>query len=158
MPVSTSTVAALQSTSDSNGLLELLTLEGDSLSAPIYIVNDTRSWTIGGITYTAFPFRIKLPGQAQKENPRATLVLDNVGRELTDELEALSPGDTLVATCRLVNRATPTVVDAEFVSALSGISVTTALVTASMGPDDVMRQSAIRVRFDPVTAPGVFPG
>jgi len=30
-------------------------------------------------------------------------------------------------------------------------------VTAAMGPDDILRRPATLLRFDPVTAPGLFP-
>jgi hypothetical protein len=101
---------------------------------------------------------VKLPTQAQQENPRAQIRIDNVGRELTAAIEGLPVGASLLATLQLVSRATPTVVDYEFIAQLSGINITPTLVTANMGPDDTMRQTAVRIRFDPTNAPALFQG
>ena len=156
--VSPSTVAALQSTSDNQGVLEMLLVDHSSFSAPIRIVNDTRDWLINGVTFVAMPFVLKLPSSVQKEAPRAQLQMDNVGREMTALFESLPIGAALVATIRLASRATPSVVDYEFVAQLSGISVTPTVITCTISDDDAMRQSAVKVRYDPRNAPGLFAG
>lgn len=151
-------IAQLQQVTDNHGFLELMVIDHASFASPVRIVNDTRDWVIGGNTYVALPFGIKLPTQAQQENPRAQIRIDNVGRELTAAIEGLPVGASLLATLQLVSRATPTVVDYEFIAQLSGINITPTLVTANMGPDDTMRQTAVRIRFDPVNAPALFQG
>lgn len=156
--VSPASVAQLQATTDVHGFLELLIIEHDSWPEPVRIVNDTRAWTIGGHQYVGLQFRVKKPTAAQGETPRAQLQIDNVGRDLGTALESLPPGSTLLATLREVSRATPTVTDSQFIALLGGFNATTEAVTCTMGPDDTLRQSAVRVRFDPATAPGLFPG
>lgn len=151
-------IAQLQQVTDNHGFLELMVIDHASFVSPVRIVNDTRDWIIGGHTYVALPFGVKLPTQAQQENPRAQIRIDNVGRELTSAIEGLPVGASLLATLQLVSRATPTVVDYEFIAQLSGINITPTLVTANMGPDDTMRQTAVRIRFDPVNAPALFQG
>ena len=158
MTVSNASRARLQASSDPHGFLELLLIEHASWTDPVRVVNDTRDWVIGGQTWIALPFRVRLPNQVQGESPRAQLQIDNVGRELTAAIEALPVGSTLLATLRIVSRATPSVVDCEFISLLGGISITPTAVTCTMGPDDTLRQSAVRVRFDPANAPGLFAG
>ena len=150
--------AQLQTISDGVGFLELLEIDHDSFASPVRVVNDTRNWTIGGNEYIGLPFRVKLPSQANKENPRAQLQIDNIGREITSLLEGLPIGASMLATIRIVSRSTPTVNDYEFVSPLSSISVTPTTVTASIGPDELMRGAAVRVRYDPQTASGLFSG
>lgn len=150
--------AQLQTISDGVGFLELLEINHDSFTSPVLVVNDTRNWTIGGREYVGLPFRVKLPSQANKENPRAQLQIDNIGREITSLLEGLPVGASMLATIRIVSRSTPTVNDYEFVSPLSSISVTPTTVTASIGPDELMRGAAVRVRYDPQTASGLFSG
>lgn len=150
--------AQLQTISDGVGFLELLEINHSSFASPVRVVNDTRNWTIGGNEYIGLPFRVKLPSQANKENPRAQLQIDNIGREITSLLEGLPIGASMLATIRVVSRSTPTVNDYEFVSPLSSISVTPTTVTASIGPDELMRGAAVRVRYDPQTASGLFSG
>ena len=151
-------IAQLQQVTDNHGFLELMVIDHASFASPVRIVNDTRDWAIGGNTYVALPFGVKMPTQAQQENPRAQIRIDNVGRELTAAIEGLPVGASLLATLQLVSRATPTVVDYEFIAQLSGINITPTLVTANMGPDDTMRQTAVRIRFDPTNAPALFQG
>lgn len=151
-------ISQLQQITDNHGFLELMVIEHASFASPVRIVNDTRDWVIAGNTYVALPFGIKLPTQAQQENPRAQIHIDNVGRELTGAIEGLPVGASLIATLQVVSRATPAVVDYEFIAQLSGINITPTLVTANMGPDDTMRQTAVRIRFDPVNAPALFAG
>jgi hypothetical protein len=83
MAVSPNTRTQLQATSDPHGVLELLQIDHASFASPVRVCNDTRDWTIGGVTYVALPFVCKLPNDARGENPRAQLQIDNVGRELT---------------------------------------------------------------------------
>ena len=156
--VSAPSRAQLQASSDAHGFLELMTIEHASWTSPVRVVNDTRDWVIGGNTFIGLPFKLQLPNQAQGESPRAKLQIDNVGRSLTASLEALPPGAALLCTLQVVSRATPTVVDFDFVAQLGGISVTPTAVTCTLGPDDTLRQSAVRVRFDPATTPGLFAG
>lgn len=156
--VSQATTTALQSITDNHGILELLLIDHASFASPVRLVNDTRDWTIGADTYIGLPFRLKLPNQTSKENPRAQIQIDNIGREITSLLEGLPVGSSMLATIRIVGRSTPTVVDYEFVSPMSSISVTATVITATIGPDDSMRGAAVRVRYDPTNAPGLFSG
>lgn len=156
--VSQATTKALQSIADNQGILELLLIDHSSFASPIRVVNDTRDWVIGSDTYVGLPFVLKLPSQVKNENPRATLQLDNVGRDFTAALEALPAAAALTATVRLVSRATPQIIDFEFIGQLTSINVNQTSVSCSFGLDDVMRQSAVRLRFDPFNSPALFAG
>jgi hypothetical protein len=154
---SAATRQQLHRLTDRAGVLVLLMLEHASIGT-IRIVNDTRDWVISGETWIALPFRFKLPQSASGQSGRATLDVDNVGRDLVAELELLPPGAIVLATTRLVSRATPTVVDYELTAPLSGVRATTTTLTATVGNDDAFRASAVKVRFDPAIAPGLFAG
>lgn len=157
MTVSVSTAKALQKVTDSGGVLALLTISHPSF-ATVRLVNDTRDVVSGGYTFLALPFAVTLPQDESKEVPRARLQIDNVGRDITADLEALPAGAVLMATLAIVHRSTPSTVDYSFSAPLSGIRVDQLTVTATMGPTDLMRRSAVQARFDPVTAPGLFAG
>lgn len=156
MSVSTDTRKQLHKVDDTDGVLALLKIDHPSFSEPLCLVNDTRDITTLGDDYIALPFRVTLPADKAKESPRARLQMDNVGRDIGAELEALPPGATLQATLRIVHRSTPGVVDYEFTAPLSTVQVNTTSVSAVMGPGDIMRRPAVLVRFDPVSAPGLF--
>jgi hypothetical protein len=148
--------ASRQRVNDPDGMLELLEISHASFSGPAYLVNDTRDWVSNGITYTGFPFRFTFPQDQAKESPRSTLEIDNVGRDLTGELEGLPPSAVVMATVRLVSRATPDTVDWAWTVPMTNVSVTAAVISASLGVDYLMRQAAVRLRHDPITSPGIF--
>lgn len=155
--VTATTRTRLQRVNDLDGMLLLLMLEHPSI-ATAHVVNDTRDWTIGGITWVGLPFRIQLPSETSGQSPAARIEIDNVSSLLAAELEALPPGAALQATFRLVSRATPTVVDYEFAAPLSGVNITTTVLQATVGTDDEDRMPAVMLRFDQTTAPGLFEG
>lgn len=156
MTVSTTTARQLQKVTDNGGVLMLLEINHASFSAPVRLVNDTRNITTLGYEWLALPFSITLPNDKAKEVQRARLQMDNVGREITAELEALPPGASIKATIRMVHRSTPGVIDFQFAAPLSGVRVDATAVSATMGRDDIMRMSAVLLRFDPSTAPALF--
>lgn len=155
--VTAATREQLQRVNDPDGLLVLLMLEHPSMETA-RVVNDTRDWVIDGVSWIGLPFRFKLPNSVQGEAPRAQLEIDNVGRALIQDLERLPPGGALQATVYVVSRASPTVVDYMFTAPLSGVSATVATVTGVVGNDDALRAPAVKMRFDPTTAPGLFAG
>jgi hypothetical protein len=155
--ISTTAATALHRVSDAQGMLELLTITGGGIVTPVRLVNDTRDITSNGNLFLAFPFQMVLPRQATKETPRATLRMDNVGREIGRELEALQPGAELSATIQVIYRATPNVIEYQFRAPLSGVRANVFSISAAMGPTDLMRRPVVNARFDPFTAPGLFP-
>ena len=156
MTVSASTARALQKVTDSGGVLMLLEIAHPSFAEVMRVVNDSRNLITMGYTWVALPFAITLPSDKPKEVPRAVLQVDNVGREMTADLEALPPGGSLKATIRMVHRSTPAVVDYQFTAPLSNVKIAGPTVTATMGRDDMMRLSAVLLRFDPSTSPSIF--
>lgn len=155
--VSAAARAQLQRVSDPAGFLELLVLSHPAIETA-HVVNDTRDWTIGGITYVGLGFRLTLPSAVSGEVPRARLEVDNVSRELVVELEKLPPTAALMATLSIVSRAAPEVVEWSFAAPVSGVSVSAAVLSATVGNDDAFRAPAVKVRFDPSNSPGLFPG
>lgn len=157
MTLSSTAIRTLQRTDDPFGVLMLLTISGDGLGDTIRMVSDTRDCTSRGNVYLALPFDWTLPDEAAGEVGRAQLRMDNVGRELTAEFELLPPGAELLATLEVVCRATPDVVDMSFTAPMSGVQASVLSITASVGEGDLMRLPAVDLRFDPFTAPGLFP-
>lgn len=156
MSISPSTLAELQRTDDPAGLLWMLEITGAHLAEPVRVVADTRDVQSGGHTWLGIPFQVVPPRQADKEIPRSTILLDNVGRELTADLEALPPGGELMATIRVAHRRTPDVIDYAFTAPINGVQVNPLTVSSTLGVTDLWRRPAVALRFDPKTAPGLF--
>lgn len=151
-------IAQFQTINDGHGFLELLEFTHSSFGDPVRLVNDTRDWEIQGNTWLAFPFKAKWPSAVKGESPRAQLQIDNTGREITNLIDSLPVGAIVWTRLILVSRSSPDFIEAEFVSPARGFKADMSYVTCDVGPDDAMRQSAVKLRFDPATAPGAFAG
>ena len=156
MTLSTTSVKDAQRISDTNGQLMLLVLTHPSWALPVRLVNDTRNWTIGGELYAGVGFVTTLPKDAANTAPSVALSMVNVGRELIGQLELLPPGATITSTITVVNRATPTLADWQFVSDLTGVSANVRSIDATLSNSQADNRSCCSLRYDPKNTPGLF--
>lgn len=145
-----------QRVTDIDGPLVLLELTAPSFGATLRLVNDNRDWESNGHTYVGYPFRFTLPDDVAGTVPRAQLEIDNVGRDMTADLEGLQPNEAVTATILITDRADPDAIFQTIPLPLQNVSVTPTLVTAQCGVDYIMRQQAVRLRATPFTLPGAF--
>jgi len=145
-----------QRVTDTAGTLLFLEVSAPSFAETLRIVNDTQDWTSNGVLYTGVPFGFKLPDDVSGQAPRAVLTLDNIGRGITDDLESLQPYDVVQAKLMISDRADPNVIERTYILPITQVSVNTRTATASCGYDALMRQQAVRLRYNPFTAPGAF--
>ncbi len=145
-----------QRVTDTAGPLLFLQVSAPSFAETLRIVNDTQDWTSNGVEYIGVPFGFKLPDDVSGQAPRAVLTLDNVGRGITEDLERLLPGDVVMAKLMLSDRADPDVIERTYLLPMTQVSVNVRTATAQCGYDAIMRQQAVRLRYNPFTAPGVF--
>lgn len=76
----------------------LVTIDHPQLAAPIRVVNDVvaadpegnRTVASRGATFVCYPFDIDLPGDDAESVARTTIQIDNVDREIIDNLRAIS--------------------------------------------------------------------
>lgn len=146
----------LQRVDDADGWLMLVQIDLPAPSGPVRVVNDTRDWLIGGITYIGLPFEVLLPQDVAGEASGAKLRMDNVGRDLVGVFESLPPGHELDITLRLVSRASPEVIEWEYVDGASVADATVPEISIGLGADE--RRNAVLLRYDPTTSPGNFAG
>jgi len=145
-----------QRVTDTSGTLLFLEVSAPSFAETLRIVNDTRDWTSNGLLYIGVPFGFKLPDDVAGQTPRAVLTLENVGRGITDDLETLGPQDVVTAKLKISDRADPNVIERVYILPMTQVSVNTKTATAQCGYDSLMRQQAVRLRYNPFTAPGAF--
>lgn len=145
-----------QRVTDTDGILLLLELRAPSFVEVLRVVNDTRDWTSQGNTYVGFPFGFKLPDDVSGQAPRAQLVLDNVGRSITEDLERLQPGELVTARLMITDRADPNVIEASYDLPMTQVVVNSQVATAQLGVDFLTRQQAVTLRTNPFTLPGIF--
>jgi len=145
-----------QRVTDTVGTLMLLEVSARSFPEVLRIVNDTRDWISNGVTYTGVQFGFKLPDDVSGQAPRAQLVLSNVGRAITEDLERLGPGELVTARLMITDRADPDVIEQDHYLPMTSVSVNPQTATSACGVDFLTRQQAVRVRFNPHSAPGLF--
>lgn len=145
-----------QRVTDVAGTLMLLEVSAPSFPEILRIVNDTQDWVSNGVTYIGVQFGFKLPDDVSGQAPRAQLVLSNVGRAITEDLERLTPGELVTARLMITDRAEPNVIEQDHYLPMTSVSVNTQTATAACGVDYLTRQQAVRLRFNPQTSPGLF--
>ena len=145
-----------QRTTDTSGLLLFLEISAPSIPEVLRIVNDTQNWTSNGVEYLACPFGFKLPDDTAGQTPRAQLVIDNIGMGMTQDLEALQPNELVMCRLMISDRANPNVYERTYRLPMTHVSAGTGQVTAQIGVDHLMRQQAVRLRYNPHIAPGLF--
>lgn len=145
-----------QKVTDIDGALVFLRIEHPSFSAPLLLVNDLDSQVSNGETYVGYPFGFKMPDESSDSHPRVQLSIDNVGRGFTDELERLEPGSTVYAKMMVADRSDLNYYRWETRMPLTTVQATAGQATATAGMDNIMRRSAVLMRHDMRTSPGIF--
>lgn len=136
--------------------LVLLQIDHSALGSPIRVVCDTDDITTAGNLYVAFPFMIAMPDDFDQRLPKASLTIDNVGRELTSWLEASGGGRGATCTIRLVMRAAPDVIEYEIVMDLTNLAIDWQKVSGQLGFEDLLNRPAVQLQIRQDTAPGLF--
>lgn len=156
MTYSTAARRNLLATSADEPMLELAEITHSGLSIPVRVVNDTQNITVGGHEFIACPFTLSRPDDVGEQTPSAKLSVDNVGRELTQWLEASNGGKG--AKCRImaVLRSSPDIIEFDMTLDLTGLSINNATVDGQLGFQNTLMQPAVTVRYDPITSPGLY--
>ena len=144
-----------------NAPLVLLRIDHEALATPVRLAQDTVNWgsTAGGTTrnlYVGMAFRISLPDQFAEQLPKATLEVDNVGRDLTRWIEATGGGQGATCTIFLVSRRSPNRVERAVTMGLGNLVITQTAISGDLSFDNLLDRPATRLHYRPDTAPGVF--
>lgn len=137
---------ARQRVSDTSGILLFLTISSPSFTDTLYLVSDTQDWTSNGQLFTGVPFGFKLPDDTSGQSPRAQLVMSNVGRGVSEELELLGPNESPEAVLDIADRSAPDTIVRSIPLPMTNVSVSGATVTANLGDDHEFRGQAVRIR------------
>ena len=136
-------------------VLHALEISHPDVSSPVRVVNDAVDHVLGGETYTGLRFAVRLVDDVESRTPQAQLVVDNVGRPLTQWLEISGggSGSTVRFMEFLAGQSSP---EWELSLELGGVHVDQAQVSATLGYENLLGRRAVRVRHDPETSPGLF--
>ena len=136
--------------------LTLLEIDHADLTSPVRVVNDRAGITFETNAYVAIAFGITLPSDLQSGLPRASLAIDNVGKELVEWLESSNGGQGTTIRIVQILRSDPTTIEFDITMILSNISINATLVTGDLGFDDLMHIPAVALSYTPDVAPGLY--
>lgn len=136
-------------------VLDALELTHPAVGAPVRIVVDVAERVIEGATWSPGAVEVLWPGQDEDRHPRARVAVDNVGRVLTQWVERTQ--GVLGGRLRLLRvLASTSEVEEEVTLDVAGAVVDSARVVLDLRYDAALDSAAVQMRFDPVTAPGLW--
>ena len=138
-------------------IVQAVEIEHPDLAEPLRCVNDVADLELGGATYAAVPFQLRLADDPENQAPRAEIRIDNVGRLLTAPIEDTSGGrgamlrvsEVLVGDGRAAVEWTQRI-------GVTHASVDERHVVLRLGFERLLGRPAMHVRHDPTTSPGLF--
>ena len=147
---------ALRESAPERRLLTALEIAHPAIADPVRVVNDTIERTIEGNRYVALRFDARLADDVDGQAPQAELAIDNVGRALTQWVEATGGGVGATVRVMQVLDIDDPPVEWEVTLDVAGMAVDQERVTARLGFDPLLGRSAVTLRHDPQTSPGLF--
>ncbi len=137
-------------------VLTALEIRHPDLAEPVRVVNDANDRIIEGKRYVALRFSARLADDTEGKVPQAELAIDNVGRDLTQWIEAARGG--VGATVRVIRVLADDAAAPEWEMTLdvAGMRLDQEHVTARLGFDPLLGRAAVALRHDPQTSPGLF--
>lgn len=135
----------------------LLVIRHPGLAEPVRaVMKEDEPFVHKGDTFPALNFDARLPEDLETGEPRATLEVDNVGRELVQWLEVSRGGEGATAEFIQARRADPDTVEWNVIMDLENVEIDPLKVSGELMFDTLVNKPGIAVRHDPETAPGIF--
>lgn len=135
--------------------LVLLEIDHANLGTPLRFVNNSENVTSNSNLYTAFPFAVVLPDDQESREPRAEIRIDNISREIIDEVRSLSTYPTM--TLSVILASSPNTIEwgpLEFIT--QGANYDANTITFSL-VYSVFAEEPFPYRvFDTINFPGMF--
>ena len=147
---------AIREAAPADRVVTALEIRHPAVAQPVRVVNDTVNHRIEGSEYIALRFDARLVDDIAGQAPQAELSIDNIGRDLTQWIEAAGGGIGATVRVMLVLAVPNPPVEWELTLDVAGITVDQERVTARLGFDPLLGAAAVRVRHDPQTSPGLF--
>lgn len=150
----------------------LMEITHADLAVPVRVVNDTdnlvlSSYIVGEIDYwdadytetvefIACAFRVQFPDDVAQAMPRVPISIDNIGRELTQWLEASNGGKGASVRIMQIMRDDPSTIEQEYTLTLISAHQTWLEITGDLGYEDVLNSPGLAATQTPETQPNIF--
>jgi hypothetical protein len=135
--------------------LDLVTIEHESLAAPIRLVSNNEDCVSRGETFSACAFGIDMPDEISDKLPRASIWIANADRAYSEAIRSITTPATL--TYEIVLAESPDEVEAgPFVFRVEQVDIDANYIQARLSFEDILNEMIPAERITPSTFPGVF--
>jgi hypothetical protein len=135
--------------------LALLTIDHADLSSTIRVVNNNVDITSNSNTFTAFPFRLQLPDQKPDAAPRASLIIDNVSREIAQAIRSISTPATVLI--QIIRAGDPDTIEKTFATFnLRNVRWNASSVSGDLVLEEMEKEPFPAGEFSPAEFPSMF--
>ena len=134
----------------------LLEITHPQLGSPIRVVRDNLELVSNGNLFIAMAFDIALPDDVHGRLSRVPLTIDNVGRELTQWLDASNGGVGAQVRVMQVMRNDPNVIEFDVTLDLLNVKQNASKVTGELGYENTLGLPALVASYRPDNSPGLF--
>lgn len=155
-PYSTTAKKQLNATRASDSPVTLLEIDHPDLVTPVRVVNYSEDIPHLGNTFIALAFALIPPDDLGQGLPRASISIDNIGKDLTSWVESSNGGRGSTARMIQVLPSDPDTIEWELTMNLENVRMTSAAVTADLSFNDVLNLPGVALRYTPTVAPGLY--
>jgi|TARA_R110000851_G_scaffold91621_1_gene199972 hypothetical protein len=135
--------------------LTLLTINHESFTTPMRLVNNIDDVTSGGEVFTGFPFTLALPVDDGESQRTVTITFDNVSLELMTSLRSITT--PLTFGIQMILASMPNEIQVSlFDLKLDTISYNAQTVRANLTLDSFLNSSMNSETYGPTNFPGLF--
>lgn len=135
--------------------LAFVTINHADLAQPIRVVHNSQDVVSNGETYIAFPFGAEFPVDDANQVTSVQLVIHNVGRDITQALEAIgTPPEVTLKFC--LGSQPDTVEAGPFEFTLQGATYDAHTITGTLGYPPLLMTTFPAGDINPADFPGAF--
>lgn len=154
--LSNNALAQMFAQSSDDPFVTLFTLTHHTWVEPIYLVNNTEAIVSNGNTFDPFPVNIILPTDDGETVRSAKITLDNVSRELIDEIRTITD-DSIGVKIEMVLVSAPDDIEIEVSEMrLTSVQYNEKQMTATLAMDDFLNLEITGEKYTPSLYPGLF--
>ncbi len=141
-------------------LVALITITHSTIvGGPLRFVQDLQDLTSNGNVYTAFPFQITLPADADEGPAKVKLAIDNVDRQIAQTIRTIPPTSPPTVGIEIVVASAPNVVEIAMPGLkLRNVTGDAFQIEGDLHVDEEDLYPFPEGQFTPTSFPGLFRG
>ena len=155
MTLSITARAALAAEDTDEVFVTLLTLDNADFASPVRVCSNSENVISNGNTFVPCPFDLALPDSPEEGPSTASLVIENVSREIIDEIRLTATPITVLI--EIVLASSPNTIELALPNfLLRAIEANAETISGELLTDDTSNDAWPTDRMDPGRVPGIF--